>query len=406
MSLTRRHFLQGAAVFSALGFAPRFLTQAAAAATPIHGFGDDRVLVVVQLGGGNDGLNTVVPHGDDAYHRARPRLALRGAQVLRLDDYHGLNAKLEPLRALHDDGRLAIVQGVGYPNPDRSHFRAMEIWQTASGSDRFLGDGWIGRYFDNTCAGSARPQAGLALGNERPQAFDCACGLGIATDDPARFGWQPGAGADGEAAFAAINGGAASPGSTLDFLRHTTRNAIQSSAEVQRAADRGGVGGLAADRGARGNQLDMVAGLIRGGLDTRVYYVSVGGFDTHAGQAGRHDTLLSGVGAALAKFQRQLERDGTAHRVLTLVFSEFGRRVAENASDGTDHGTAAPMFLVGRGVRPGLHGAHPPLTDLDRGDLKHTVDFRRVYASVLRGWLGADPVPVVGAGFDPLPLIA
>lgn len=405
MNMSRRTFLQSAAVFSAMGFAPRFLGQAAAAVPAITGFNDDRVLVVVQLGGGNDGLNTVVPYGQDAYYRARPKIGLRGDQLLKINDGIALNAELKPLMRLYDNAQLAIVQGVGYPNPDRSHFRSMEIWQTASDADQFLGHGWIGRYFDNTCGGTARPQAGLAIENERPQAFECECGVGVATDDPGRFGWLPGPTADNDAAFAAINAPVASGNPALDFLRHTTQNALQSSAEVQSAAATGGVKQLAANPG-RSKQLDLVAGLIRGGLATRVYYVSIGGFDTHAGQVDRHGRLLSGVAGALSEFQAQLERDGTADRVLTMVFSEFGRRVEENASGGTDHGTAAPMFLVGKHVNAGLHGAYPSLETLDRGDLIHTVDFRNVYASVLQGWFNTDPTPILQGHFDPMSLLA
>jgi uncharacterized protein (DUF1501 family) len=404
MNMTRRTFLQSAAVFSAMGFAPRFLGQAAAALPVITGFNDDKVLVVVQLGGGNDGLNTVVPFGQDAYYRARPKIGLRDNDLIKLNDGLALNAHLKPLMRLYDNAELAIVQGVGYPNPDRSHFRSMEIWHTASDADTFYGHGWIGRYFDNTCGGSARPQAGLAIDNERPQAFDCECGVGVATDNPSSFGWQPGPTADTESAFASINAPVPSGNPALDFLRHTTQNAVQSSAEVQSAAATGGVKQLAAQP-ARSKQLDLVAGLIRGGLATRVYYVSIGGFDTHAGQVDRHGRLLSGVASALSDFQAQLERDGTADRVLTMVFSEFGRRVEENASGGTDHGTAAPMFLLGKHVNAGLHGAYPSLETLDRGDLIHTVDFRRVYASVLQGWFKADAAPILHGQFDPLPLI-
>ncbi len=172
MSMTRRNFLQTAALFSAIGMAPRFLTQAAAAESVIPGFQDDRILVVVQLGGGNDGLNTVVPYSNDVYHRLRPKIGLKNDKLIKLNDDLALNSELFGLMSLYDKAQLAIVEGYGYPNPDRSHFRSMEIWHTASDSDEFYGQGWIGRYFDNTCSGSARPQAGIAIGNERPQAFD------------------------------------------------------------------------------------------------------------------------------------------------------------------------------------------------------------------------------------------
>lgn len=407
MPLTRRDFMKGIAVFSGLGLAPKFLTDVYAdPAQVIQGFNDDRVLVVVQLGGGNDGLNTVVPFENDLYYKARPNLGLKSDRLLKLDDQIGLNDALKPIMPFYENGQLAVIQGVGYPNPDRSHFRSMEIWHTASDSDAYLGDGWIGRYFDNNCGGSAQPQVGLALDAERPQAFGSVLGYGVSTTDPGKFGWNAGKGADTEDVFAALNTGAPQ-NSTLDFLRHTTTAAIHSSAEVRSAAKRGKIemeGGQG--RRARVNQLDTVAGLIRGGLATRIYYVSTSGFDTHAGQAGKHEQLLGGVAESLARFQSQLEKDGTAERVTTMVFSEFGRRVSENGSGGTDHGTAAPMFLMGKSVKGGLHGQAPNLADLDRGDLKFSTDFRKVYSSVLGDWLRADAAQVLQRSFDKMNLIA
>ncbi|MBX7259824.1 MAG: DUF1501 domain-containing protein [Candidatus Hydrogenedentes bacterium] len=405
-SITRRSFLKSAALFSSMGLAPAFLTRTAEGQAPaIEGFNDGRVLVVLQLGGGNDGLNTVVPYTNDDYYRARPQLGIKKDQALRLTDDLGLNMNLEGFKSLYDDGKAAVIQGVGYPNPDRSHFRSMEIWHTASDSDRYLGTGWIGRYFDNCCSGSARPQVGVALGSERPQAFDGDKGLGVAFDNPENFGWRPGKFTDTSENFAQLNRHPAPAGSTLDFLRHTTSNAIMSSAEVKEAADRAGLDNQAVGRKNGEAAFRTVAGLIRGGLQTRIYYVAAGGFDTHANQLGTHDNLLKRVGDGLRSFQQQLEEDGTADRVLTMVFSEFGRRVEQNASGGTDHGTAAPMFLVGNAVKAGVHGATPSLADLDDGDLKHTVDFRNVYAGVLKHWLGVDPQPVLGQPFDAMQVV-
>jgi uncharacterized protein (DUF1501 family) len=405
MSMNRREFIRNTALFSALGFAPAFLTRTVAAATvdAAPAFRDDRILVVVQLGGGNDGLNTVVPWNDDAYYRARPKLGLGKNRLLRINDDVALNDALAPMKALYDDGLLGIVQGVGYPNPDRSHFRSMEIWHTASDSDEFLGHGWLGRYFDNYCAGCP-PEVGMAIDAERPQAFTGVTGAGISTTDPARFGWQPGPGPATEARFHAMNPGAAEEETTLDFLRHTNVGAILSTESVRRAAEKGKVGRqLRPGRGT--DQLDAVAGLIRGGLGTRIYYVSTGGFDTHANQTNQHERLLGQVAEALQRFQQTLEADGTADRVVTLAFSEFGRRVQENGTGGTDHGTAAPLFMMGRGIQPGLHGAMPSLTALDHGDLVHAVDFRQVYATLLRNWFAVDADPVLGKPFETLPLL-
>lgn len=409
--ISRRGFLKGAAMFSSIGLAPAFLARTAECATPgenaIAGFKDGRILVVVQLGGGNDGLNTLVPSSDDAYYRARPGIGLKKDRLIRITDDLAANDKLAELMKLYDNGQVAIIQGVGYPNPDRSHFRSMEIWHTASDSDEFLSRGWLGRYFDNCCSGSARPQAGVALGKERPQAFDGERGIGVAFEDPLNYGWRPGKGTDTAEKFEAINAVRPTSNDTLDFLRHTTSNAIMSSYEVKEAAQRAGLGkGQTAARPGQRDPLQAVAALIRGDLQTRIYYVSVTGFDTHANQAGTHDTLLERFAQAMARFQQTLEQDGNADRVMTLVFSEFGRRVEQNASGGTDHGTAAPMFIVGKHAKAGLHGVRPSLTDLDDGDLKFGVDFRSVYAGVLRHWFEVDPEQVLQKRFEPLPVIA
>jgi uncharacterized protein (DUF1501 family) len=403
---SRRDFLKGAAVFSALGVAPQFITRTAQGAIPaINGFKDDRILVVVQLSGGNDGLNTVVPYGDDAYYNARPQLALKQGDLLTLDDHLGFHKSLKELRGLYDDGKVALIQGVGYPNPNRSHFRSMEIWHTATDSDEFSSRGWIGNYFENECSGEARPQVGVAIGKEQPQAFSGTSGYGVAFEQPATFGWREGDGTDTRAAFETLNATKTTTNDSLDFLRQVSSNAVTSSDEVKEAAK------MAGDmKGGRSrNNLDAlktVAGLIRGGLQTRIYYVSMGGFDTHSGQSGKHETLLSQYSQAIAEFQKALQRDGNADRVTTMVFSEFGRRVGQNASGGTDHGTAAPMWIIGNNVNPGLYGKTPSLTDLDQGDLKHNVDFRSVYSTLLEDWFATDVRSVLGQRFDTLPLIS
>lgn len=404
--LTRRGFLKTAAVYSSIGVAPAFLTRAAEGAAPaIEGFKDDRVLVVVQLGGGNDGLNTLVPYTNDAYYRARPTLGLKKDRLIRLTDDLAANDKIAEFVKLYENGEAAIIQSVGYPNPDRSHFRSMEIWHTATDSDEYSSSGWIGRYFDNCCSGSARPQVGVALGKERPQAFEGKKGLGIAFESPQTFGWRPGRATDTEANFERMNERRPTPNETLDFLRHTTSNAIMSSYEVRQAAERGGIRSGAA-AGPNRDPLQTVAALIRGDLATRIYYVATSGFDTHANQLGTQDQLLLRFSEALARFQDTLKRDGTSDRVLILVFSEFGRRVEQNASGGTDHGTAAPMFLIGSHVKPGLYGPLPNLTDLEDGDLKFAVDFRSVYASVLKDWFDVEPRRVLGRSFETLPIVA
>lgn len=401
-ALTRRDFLKTTALFSTLGLAPQFLTRTVEATAQIKGFPDDRVLVVVQLGGGNDGLNTVVPVDDDHYHRARPQLALPSNRLIRINDEIALNDAAAGLARLFDDGQLAIVQGVGYPNPDRSHFRSMEIWHTASDSDQHESSGWLGRYFDHCCEGTPVPHAGVALSVERPQAFESLQGLGIAFTSPDRFGWRATTHTDTESAFMRLNSGA-SDHDTVDFLRHVAANAVTSSHEVRRAIDNTGFqlrGGNILER-----DFETIAAMIKGELNTRIYFVDVSGFDTHANQRGQHDRLLRMVGDALNDFQRRLTRDGTSGRVVTMVFSEFGRRVSQNQSGGTDHGTANPMFLIGDCVRRGAVGAAPDLSDLVDGDLKHTIDFRTVYATLLNDWFQSEPTPILNGDFGTIPLI-
>lgn len=408
---TRREFLRATSILAVGAVMPRFLANTAAAAdpalragAPIKGFKDDRILVVVQLGGGNDGLNTVVPFTDDAYHRARPRLALKGDRLIRINDQIAFNARMKAMKELADQGRLTIIEGVGYPNPNRSHFRSMEIWQTGVDSDRTSQTGWVGRYLDNACSGEAEPVAAVAVGSERPQAFGGRNGLGVAFSDPGSFGWTEGHGDAREENFRIVNTASRPRNETLDFLRKVTTDAVVSADRVRDAARRYR-SRIQYPGDQFGASLQTVAKMIAGGLPTRIYYVTLSGFDTHANQQGSHDNLLQRFSDGISAFYRDLVAQGNADRVLIMSFSEFGRRVAENASGGTDHGTAAPMFLIGNPVNAGLAGQRPSLTDLDRGDLKFTTDFRSVYASVLEQWLGTDSQAILGRSFPQFDLI-
>jgi uncharacterized protein (DUF1501 family) len=413
---TRREFLGNCGVMAAGLTIPQFLVSTAngvasghgweaGSSAPLPGFKDDHVLVVIQLSGGNDGLNAIVPHSDDDYFRARPRLALKGGQRLRVDDDTSLNNSLAGIKGLYDAGKLAVIEGVGYPNPNRSHFRSMEIWHTATDSDRYGRDGWIGRYFDNCCEGRPVPTAGIFVGNELPQAFMGEKGMGISFQAPEDFGYVAGRKGDDKRSFRSMNSKAQPPDNeSLDFLRHMTDSAMASADRVHEIA-----GKLKNDskypRDPFALGLATIARMIAGGLGSRIYYISLGGFDTHANQIGQQDRLLKRYADGVTAFHRDLHDMKESRRVLTMTFSEFGRRVGENASGGTDHGTAAPMFLIGDPVRPGLHGKRPSLSDLDGGDLKHTTDFRSVYASILRQWFGVEPSTVLGRAFSEEPLI-
>jgi uncharacterized protein (DUF1501 family) len=409
--VTRRRFLAftGVAAAGALGLGAtqvdwnRLLD--AAATDPLDP--DAGVLVVVTLYGGNDGLNTVVPAADPAYQGARPELAYRPDQVLDLGDGLGLNPGMKGLKALWDDRRLAVVRGVGYPQADRSHFRSMAIWQTAS-PVRAGTTGWLGRWLDATTtdpltavslesvlppllagdrvAAASFPLAGLKL----PRGDLGAALAQLGHPDPADGPWQ----ARVATSLADLQRAASTLGPASDRPA-VTPSTDQGDDSQDKGASAGGAGQL-------GAQLDMVANLVELGVPTRAYSVSLGGFDTHSDERGTQERLLGQLDAALSAFDRRCRATDRGRQVTVLVYSEFGRRVRANGSDGTDHGTAGPVFLLGRGVQGGFHGAEPSLTDLDDGDLKQTTDFRSVYASLLTGDLGTDPARVLDGWSQPL----
>ena len=418
---TRREFLRDGAKYAALAaaapFLPAFLTRTVWAGAEEGARAwtrgtSGRMLVVVQLAGGNDGLNTVVPYTDDGYLSSRSSLCLTEGDVLKLNDRLGFHPSLRPFKELHDAGKLAIVQGVGYPNPDRSHFRSMEIWHAGAGRHEDVKTGWLGRYFDAQCTGKEPGPAtiGVNLGKVFPGAFANTRNLGTTLEDPETYVWQPSGTTKAlvkaqEKVFEELNTPRMAEDMALDFLQHTGMNAALSAERV-----RGAVAGYKSKTAYPASQLAtslrLIAAMMAGGLETRVFYAHQGGYDTHNNQRGTHDRLLSDLSTCLAAFQSDLESLGLADRVTTVVFSEFGRRVKENASGGTDHGAASQMFVVGSKVKPGLHGTYPSLTDLADGDLKHTVDFRSVYASVLADWLGANPAEILGPDVTPLRVIA
>jgi uncharacterized protein (DUF1501 family) len=433
---TRRSFLgTGLIMASAAATVPQFLARSAMGMTgestlglsSLAGVPQDRVLVVVQLAGGNDGLNTVVPFGDAAYYRARPTIGIPASRVLRLgkDSDCGLHPQLAGMKDLYDDGLMSVVLGVGYPNPNRSHFKSMDIWHTADTSG--TGTGWLGRYFDNECGGTPiagitalgaakasdpNPLGCISIGREAPLALKGSKAQPIGFESAELFQWL-GKGVDEQlkAPYDRITRRGVvpemPPQSSAAFLQRTALDAQVSSDQIRKAVSQKPMVAYPGNELAR--QLSMVSSMIRAGLPTRVYYVTLGGFDTHAGQGGengRHAQLMQQLGSSLKAFYADLKAHGNDSRVMTMSFSEFGRRVGQNASGGTDHGTAAPMFLMGPMVRPGIIGEHPSLTDLDSGDLKHTLDFRSVYAGVLTHWLKADAAKVLEGSYRPVNVLA
>jgi uncharacterized protein (DUF1501 family) len=385
--LTRRGFLQSSSLLALAPAVPLFLARTARAAGADK---DGRVLVVVQLDGGNDALNTLVPHADPEYARLRPRLKIAPGRLVQLTDAIGLHPSLKPLDRVLQAGELAAVAGVGYPNPNRSHFESMAIWQTARLDPESRSDyGWLGRALDPSAGtayavGSAVPRA---LRGRRSFAVTLSRLEDMALAEPPSP--EPTAG----------------PGGADDLLAFVGRQTVQARATADRLAKLPGAGdGPSYPATGLGEQLKNTARLLKADLGVRLFYTVQGGYDTHASQQFTHANLLSEFAAAVAAFFDDLRAAKLAERVTLLAFSEFGRTVRENGSAGTDHGTAGVVFLAGPGVRGGLHGSVPSLTDLAGGEPKPTTDFRRVYAAVLSAWLGVPAAEVLGGTFEPLPV--
>ncbi len=391
--LTRRRFLIASAGVGAAGLLSGTvavgwpdLMQAARERPLAAGTG---ILVIATLYGGNDGLNTVIPYADNAYHDARPELAYAPGDVLHLDSQLGLNPAMKGMAQLWKDNRLAIVRGVGYPNPDHSHFRSMDIWQTASPAEP-VSSGWIGRWLDAT---GDDPLRALNIGAVLPPLAvgEKATAAALSPGSPA------GAGAFGARYHDVIAAlGADDPTDTPAMA------GVCAAYRATNTADAGlgslGAGVKLAKKNQLGTQLAAVARCIKAGVPTRVYLVDLGGFDTHAGERATQQRLLQSFDEAMTGFVKDMAADPHGKNVVVMAYSEFGRRVAANASEGTDHGTAGPVFLAGAPVKGGFYGDEPSLTDLDNGDLKAGTDFRDVYHELLARGLGTDPTPSVGAG--------
>lgn len=395
--MRRKDFLNSALAVAFVGGAP---------ALPALGstIDPDNVLVVVQMGGGNDGLNTVVPYSDDAYHRVRPAIGIPPAQVLKLDGRIGFNPALKGLHELYNEGHLALLQGVGYPNPNRSHFEATQIWETAS-PERPQKYGWIGRYLDARFSGGAKPASlfeAVALGDTLPAAMTSAHVEVPAIGVLNAYGYNTGRDLASKQSAGVLYDGA-KPGQSpyLATIAQTAREAYHGG-DLLRAQTAAFTNKATYAPNGFAQQLALAARLIGSTAGAKIVFVSIGSFDTHAGQRPQQDRLLGYLGDGLLSFYQDLAAHGLDSNVLTMTFSEFGRRVTQNASNGTDHGTAMPLFIVGGAVKGGIYGEHPSLTDLDHGDLKFSTDFRSVYATVIARWLGRDPAAVLGAGFPTL----
>jgi uncharacterized protein (DUF1501 family) len=413
MTLTRRDLLSRGALLVAAGLtAPSFIARAALALnSQAAASSSAKILVALQLSGGNDGLNTLVPYGQQAYYDLRPRLAITPGDVLPITDSLGLHPRMSSLKRLYDQGLVAIVQGVGYPNPNRSHFRSMDIWHSAR-PDTFERSGWLGRYIAACQCSQDNALPAISVGDQLNTMFWTETTLVPAVASIGAFSFLTDTKYKNDRTFQMqtlqniySQAGNWSPYESL--IRRGTLQALAGSDELQRvAASYQSPVKYPANNGLA-NQLKLVAQVIAGNLGTRLFSVSMGGFDTHANQKDHHAQLLGQLGEAIDAFMQDLANMKRQDDVTIMTFSEFGRRVKQNGSGGTDHGTAEPMFIIGNSVKGGLYGTYPSLENLDaNGDLQFTADFRSVYAGVLKDVVGmADPTPVLGGSFDAVDVV-
>jgi len=393
--LKRKEFLQLGSLATASFMVPKFLKAFERVDTVPPG---NKVMVVLQLSGGNDGLNTVIPIRNDIYYRERPRLGIEKTNALALTDEVGLHPALTALRELYDDGSLGILNNVGYPNPDRSHFRSMDIWQTGSASTEYITTGWVGRYLDAQCHGCDKPTYALEIDDVLSLALKGENSKAIAMKDPKRL-----FGTSNKKFFRDVLKDHKNNGEgTVDYLYKTMSETL-SSANYIFQQSKLHPSSAEYPKTELGNGLKTIASLIFSDINTKVYYISLGSFDTHVNQQMQQQRLFTELSDALRVFTADLKKNDRFNDVLMFTFSEFGRRVSQNASGGTDHGTANNMFLMGGGLKQkGIINPMPDLNDLDEGDLKYNIDFKTVYATVLKNWLDADDTAILGRKYDHL----
>lgn len=397
MHFKRREFLQVGSLATATMMLPKFLK---AFEQPNMVPAGNKVVVVIQFSGGNDGLNTVIPITNDIYYKERPRLAIAKADALNLNGDVGLNPALEAFKGLYDEGNLAILNNVGYPNPDRSHFRSMDIWQSASKSEDYVYTGWLGRYLDHQCSGCDKPTQILEIDDMLSLALKGNEQNGLAFTDPRRL-----YSSSNEKFYKDITKGHEASEETVDYLYKTMSETLSSADYIFKQSKLKPTSTLYPST-EMGKNLKTISSLIMSDINTKVYYVSLGSFDTHVNQQAQQKRLFTELNDAVKAFTADLKKHGRFEDVLMMTFSEFGRRVSQNASNGTDHGTANNMFFIGGGLQEkGVLNEMPNLSDLNEGDLKHKVDFKNVYATVLNKWLGSDDKKILGGQYDHLKFI-
>jgi uncharacterized protein (DUF1501 family) len=396
MLIKRKDFIQIGSLASASLFVPKFLKafENRTAVPP-----GNKVLVVIQLSGGNDGLNTVIPVRNDLYYSNRPRLGIQRTAALSLTDEAALHPSLTGFKELYDDGSLGIFNSVGYPNPDKSHFRSMDIWHTASKSNEYWNTGWIGRYLDAQCNGCDKPTQALEIDDTLSLALKGENIKGLALEDPRRLYTT-----SQEKYYKEIlaNYKPNAHEQPADYLYKTMAETISSADYIFKQSKLRPSSETYPDTGlAKG--LKTIASLVFSDINTKVYYISLGSFDTHINQEFQQKRLFTELNDAVKAFVNDLKKNNRFNDVLLCTFSEFGRRVSQNASGGTDHGKANNMFMISGGLKQkGLYNALPDLSNLDDGDLKYQLDFRQVYATVLNQWLGADAASILKEKFTNL----
>jgi uncharacterized protein (DUF1501 family) len=402
MYIKRKEFIQLGSLATASLMLPKFLKALEGSQSFNLVPPGNKVMVILQLSGGNDGLNTVIPVRNDVYYRSRPKLGIEKTKALLLTDEVGLHPALTGFKDLYDDGSLGIMNGVGYPNPDRSHFRSMDIWQTGSESNQYITTGWVGRYLDAQCNGCDKPTQAIEIDDVLSLAMKGEHIKGIAVKDPRRL-----YGTSNEKFFRDVlkNHQTSSSEETAEYLYKTLAETLSSADYIFRQSR---LHPSAADypKTELGNSFKTIASLIFSDINTKVYYVSLGSFDTHFNQDAQQQRLFTELNDAVKAFVKDLKSNNRFEDVLLFTFSEFGRRVEQNASGGTDHGTANNMFFISGGLqKKGLINEMPDLKTLDEGDLKYKVDFKNVYATVLNKWLNADDEKILGKKFSYLDFI-
>lgn len=392
MLIKRKEFLQIGSLASASLMMPKFLKAFETKSWVPPG---NKVLVVLQLSGGNDGLNTVIPIRNDIYYKSRPHLGIQRDKALQLTDEAGINPALPFFKNLFDEGNLGIMNSVGYPNPDRSHFRSMDIWQSASNSNEYISTGWLGRYLDAQCSGCEKPTQALEIDDVLSLALKGEKIKGLALRDPKRL-----YSSSNEKYFKQINAVHENEEPVVDYLYKTLSETLNSAdyiyeqSKLRPSSQSYPASGL-------GKNLQTISSLILSDINTKIYYVSLGSFDTHVNQENQQKRLFTELNDAIHAFVTDMQNNHRFEDVTIMTFSEFGRRVAQNASGGTDHGTANNMFFIAGGLKQkGLINPMADLSELNEGDLIHKVDFKSVYATLLHNWLTADDEKILGKKYE------